>query len=125
MTMIASGPYQSEASIIGLNQKTRAASQFEAIVLGRNRDDMGAASGEVALLFVVKPFDCTARPRQSVSLGASPTLEPFRFRWKRRTALADCLVVLLIGKPVPTFPEALFFAVLLIGKPVPTFPEAL
>ncbi|MFA5898688.1 MAG: hypothetical protein WC829_06195, partial [Hyphomicrobium sp.] len=33
--------------------------------------------------------------------------------------------MLLIGKPVPTFPEALSRVVLPIGKPVATFPEAL
>jgi len=45
--------------------------------------------------------------------------------FESRCGSRHCLAVLLIGKPVPTFPEALFFAVLLIGKPVPTFPEAL
>jgi hypothetical protein len=33
--------------------------------------------------------------------------ESFRFRLKRGTPLIVCYVVLLIGKPVPTFPEAL------------------
>ena len=51
------------------------------------------------------------RHPDSTHRGVNPRsngcLEPFRFRWKRRTALDYCLVVLLIGKPVPTFPEAL------------------
>jgi len=42
-----------------------------------------------------------------------------------RLYLSLWLPVLLIGKPVPTFPEALLYPVLLTGKPVPTFPEAL
>ncbi|MFM2422581.1 MAG: hypothetical protein RL291_1111, partial [Pseudomonadota bacterium] len=38
----------------------------------------------------------------------------------------SALVVRLIGKPVPTFPDALSTLVVrLIGKPVPTFPDAL
>jgi hypothetical protein len=38
---------------------------------------------------------------------AEKNLEPSRFSLNRGQALAFCFVVLLIGKPVPTFPEAL------------------
>ena len=34
-------------------------------------------------------------------------LGSFRLRWNPRTTLGHCFVVLLVGKPVPTFPEAL------------------
>ena len=43
----------------------------------------------------------------------------------RAEALSLSFFVLLFGKPVSTFPEALSFVVLLFGKPVSTFPEAL
>lgn len=49
--------------------------------------------------------------------GARPApLETFRFSLNRGTSLVFCFIVLLIGKPLPTFPEALYLAPFRSGR---------
>ncbi|CAN1724140.1 protein of unknown function [Hyphomicrobium sp. 1Nfss2.1] len=55
------------------------------------------------------PLCSLASPAESPRVAdlTPKLLEPFRFSLKRGQALDLCVAVLLIGKPVPTFPEAL------------------
>src|SRR5690606_36504656 len=50
-------------------------------------------------------------------------LEPFRVKWSWATALSFCFLVLLTGKPVPTFPEALQNRHSLATRPRPAKPS--